>query len=387
MRIAINGVGVGGPTLAYWLRHFGHEPVLFEKAPELRTGGYVIDFWGLGYEIAERMGVLPELRERGYRMERLSVVDEHGRETAAMPLAPLRDELEGRFVSLARGDLAATLYRACEGIPTHFATSVVGLDHDGDGVSATLSNGTRERFDLVIGADGLHSQVRRIVFGPESTFERHLGCHVAAFRIRDYPHRDELVYVSHTVPTRHVSRIALRGGETLVLLVFRSELLDDGPEQDAKATLRRVFGELAWEVPEILDCMDHEDVYFDRVSQIRMDGWTRGRVALVGDAAACVSLLGGEGTGLAMIEAHFLAGELHRAQGDHQLAFREYEAKLRPFLEEKQASALRMLDFFAPKTSLRLTIRDLSIHAMAIPFLANAILGSTVRDDLELPSY
>ena len=141
MRVAINGIGVAGPTLAYWLRRSGHEPVLFEKAPALRTGGYLIDFWGLGYEIAERMGLVPRLREHCYSMERMRMVDADGREEAILDLAPMRELLEGRFISLARADLAAALFGACEGIPAHFGVCVTAIEQDGDGVIATLSDG------------------------------------------------------------------------------------------------------------------------------------------------------------------------------------------------------------------------------------------------------
>jgi 2-polyprenyl-6-methoxyphenol hydroxylase-like FAD-dependent oxidoreductase len=172
MRIAINGTGVAGPTLAYWLRRFGHEPTLFEKAPELRTGGYVIDFWGLGFEIADRMGVVPALLERCYKMERLRMVDANGHEVAGMDVTPMRQQLHGRFISLARADLAAALFEVCHGIPAQFGVSIAGVQQDHEGVTATLSNGRQERFDLVVGADGLHSHVRELTFGPEVQFER-----------------------------------------------------------------------------------------------------------------------------------------------------------------------------------------------------------------------
>ena len=134
MRVAINGIGVAGPTLAYWLRESGHEPVLFEHAPSLRTGGYLIDFWGLGYEIADRMGLVPTLRERCYEMARVLMVDRDGRERAAMDVGRMRERLQGRFISVARGDLAAALFRACDGIPAHFGVSVEAMEQDGEGV-------------------------------------------------------------------------------------------------------------------------------------------------------------------------------------------------------------------------------------------------------------
>jgi 2-polyprenyl-6-methoxyphenol hydroxylase-like FAD-dependent oxidoreductase len=388
MRIAINGTGVAGPTLAYWLRRFGHEPVLFEKASELRSGGYVIDFWGLGFDIADRMGLVPTLLDRGYKMERLSIVDARGHEITEMDVTSIRTRLNGRFVSIARADLAAALFEACNGIPSHFGVSIAGLKQDRDGVTATLSNGQQDRFDLVVGADGLHSQVRALTFGPEVRFETSLGCHVAAFRLRGYPRRDELTYVSRTVPMRQVARVALRDDQTLVLLICRSELIDgDPPREQQKAALRRAFGVMKWEVPDILNRMDVvDDVYFDRVSQIHLPQWSAGRVALIGDAAACASLLAGEGTGLAMIEAYVLAGELHRAGGHIDRALAAFEAQLRSFVTTKQRVALRLRSFFAPRTALALRVRNIAVRSLSIPLVANRFIGS-LRDDLELPNY
>jgi 2-polyprenyl-6-methoxyphenol hydroxylase-like FAD-dependent oxidoreductase len=389
MRVAINGIGVAGPTLAYWLRRSGHEPVLFEKAPALRTGGYLIDFWGLGYEIAERMGLIADLRERGYLMQRMRMVDGHGREEASLDVAPMRELLHDRFISIARADLAAAIFGACDGIPAHFGMSTRGIAQDRDGVTATLSDGRQERFDLVIGADGLHSQVRELVFGPEAQFEQPLDCYVAAFRLSGYPRRDELTYVSHTVRQRQVGRVALRNDETLVLLICRAELIGgDPPPGQQKAALRRAFGDMRWEVPDLLDAMEEVDeLYFDRASQIHLPRWTAGRVGLLGDAAACPSLLAGEGTGLAMMEAYVLAGELHRAGGDIARAFAAYEARLRAFVTAKQRAALRLRGFFVPRTALALKVRSLAVHALAVPLFTKRLLGRTLRDDLELPEY
>jgi 2-polyprenyl-6-methoxyphenol hydroxylase-like FAD-dependent oxidoreductase len=389
VRVAINGAGVAGPTLAYWLRRSGHEPVLFERAPRPRTGGYLIDFWGLGYEIAERMGLVRTLRERCYLMERLRMVDGDGREEAALDLAPMRELLEERFISLARADLAAALLGACDGVPARFGVGVTAVEQGGDGVIVTLSDGGEERFDLVVGADGLHSRVRELVFGPEAQFERSLGCYVAAFRIPGYPRRDELTYVSHTVPRRHVARVALRGGETLVLLVCRAELIDgDPPPERQKGALRQAFGGLRWEVPDILDGMDEAgDLYFDRVSQIHLPRWSSGRVGVLGDAAACASFLAGEGAGLAMIEAYVLAGELHRAGGDLTRAFAAYEARLRPFVTAKQQAALRFRNFFVPATGRSLALRNMAVNALRFRFLAKRWLARSLHDDLELPEY
>lgn len=394
MKVAINGIGVAGPTLAYWLRQYGHQPVLFEKAPALRTGGYLIDFWGLGYEIAERMGVIARLLERSYRMERMRMVDADGHNIAGIDVEPLRAQADGRFISLARGDLVSALFGACGGVPAHFGVWITGLEPAQGGVRVALSNGRQEVFDVVVGADGVHSLVRELAFAQQTSFETLLGCHVAAFRLRGYPGRDELTYVSHTVTGRYVARVALRDNETLVLLVCRSELLveeatkEEATTEQQKAAVRRAFGGMGWEVPEILDRMDGiDELYFDRASQIHLPCWSSDRVALIGDAAACPSLLAGEGTGLAMIEAYVLAGELRQANGDYKRAFGAYESRLRQFVIAKQRAASRLRSFFAPRTAVSLWVRNVAARAMSVPFLAKRLAGRALRDDLELPQY
>jgi len=390
MRVAINGTGIAGPTLAYWLRRAGHDPVLFERAPAFRTGGYLIDFWGLGYDIAERMGVLPTLHERGYVMKGMRMVDRLGREEAHMDFAPLYESQRGRFISVARADLAHALAGACEGIPIHFGVSISGISQDGDSSIVTLSNGRQDRFDLIVGADGLHSQVRALVFGPEAQFERFLDCHVAAFRIRGYAHRDELTFVSHTVRGRQAARVSLRDDETLVMLVCRAELV--GAEHrwhdDPRPALRRAFGDMGWEVPALLDAMDAaDDVYFDRVSQIHLPHWSANRVALVGDAAACPSLLAGEGTGLGMLEAYVMAGELRRARGDCAQALGAYESRLQTFVSRKQKGALFFRGFFAPQTTLGLMVRSLGVHVFALPVFGKRFWARSLHDDFRIPEY
>lgn len=187
-----------------------------------RRGGYIIDFWGLGYELAERMGIAAELRERGYFIERLRMVDAEGRRRATIDVAPLRQRLGERFVSVARADVSGALFRACAGVEAHFGVAIEDVRQDAGSALVRLSDGRADRFDLVVGADGLHSRVRTILFGADGRVEVPIGCHVAAARLPDYPHRDELTYVSHTVPGRQVARVSMRGGETLVLFICRS---------------------------------------------------------------------------------------------------------------------------------------------------------------------
>jgi 2-polyprenyl-6-methoxyphenol hydroxylase-like FAD-dependent oxidoreductase len=392
MRIIINGAGIAGPTLAYWLQGSGHDVSLIEQSPQLRRGGYVIDFWGVGYDIAEKMGLLPRIRELGYQVRELRFVNRHGCTSGGFSVDVLGRMTKGRFTSLQRSDLAATIHRALDGkVETIFGDSVAGIKDEGNRVRISFDHAAPREADLIIGADGLHSRVRRLAFGPEAGREVSLGYHVAAFEVEGYRPRDELVYVSHGVPGRQISRFSMRDDKTLFLFVFRDEYLtteSPSSEHERKSVLTRVFADVGWECPRILAAMENVgDVYFDRVGQIRMDRWAQGRTALIGDASACVSLLAGEGTGLAMAEAYVLAGELRDCGGDHAAAFARYEERMMPFLKRKQASAAQFASSFAPKSALGITVRNLVTRLFRIPFVADLFIGRGLRDDLKLPDY
>jgi len=390
MRVAINGCGVAGPTLAWWLRHYGHEPVLLERATSPRTGGYLIDFWGTGYDVAERMGLLPALKQRAYKMQRLRSVNAHGWPTSTIDATVFDEITDGRYFSIARSELSAEILKSCAGIEMRFGTGIVGIEDRGTQLETALADGSRERFDLVIGADGLHSKVRSIAFGPQSAFERRLGFHVAAFTLGGYQPRDELAAVSHTVPGRYLARVSLRENRTMFLMVFADSFLgsDAADAGEIRERLRDVYRNTGWESAAILSRIgEADDLYMDRASQIRMPHWTRNRVALVGDAASAPSLLAGEGTSLAMTQARVLAGELARADGDVAAAFGGYEAQLKQFLVSKQDAALRFTGYFAPQSWPGLVFRDVVSNIASVPLLAKWMFASTFRDNLELPDY
>ena len=360
MRVLIVGAGVAGPTLAYWLRRTGHDVTIVERAPRLREGGYLLDFWGAGFDVAERMGIVPQLMARGYHVREVREVSRSGQRVAAFDPRRMLDLAGGRFVSLARSDLARAIYETVESdVETVFGDTVLGLRDDGDRVRVEFEKAPSREFDFVIGADGLHSRVRTLAFGPEEGFARHVGVSVAAFDLEGYRPREELVAVSHTEAGAQTLRVALHDDATMICFMFRDAgvhdravPLDDlGAQQEFVRTRMRGIG---WEVPAMLERMpEARTFYLDRASQIRMPLWSRGRVALVGDAAACPSLLAGQGSALAMIEAYVLACELHAAEGDHARAFRAYEQRLMPFVRKKQNAALA-----SPRPSSRATERN-----------------------------
>jgi 2-polyprenyl-6-methoxyphenol hydroxylase-like FAD-dependent oxidoreductase len=392
MRIAIAGAGIAGPTLAYWLRRGGHEVLLVEAAPELRRGGYIIDFWGLGYDIAEKMGVLPQIRALGYQVREVRFVDARGRRRGGFSTDVLHRMTGGRFTSLRRSDVSSVIFGAVSSeIETIFGDSVTAVEPHGERVRLSFRHAPPREVDLLVGADGLHSQVRRVAFPPEAVDEVPLGYYVAACEVGGYQPRDELVYVSYSVPGRQVSRFSMRDDQTLFLFVFRDEYLAGAPPADdgeRRALLTRVFDGLGWECPQIIAAMGGaRELYFDRVSQIRLERWTDGRTALVGDAAACVSLLAGEGSGLAMAEAYVLAGELQRCGGNISEALAHYESRLMPFLRRKQQSAARFASSFVPRTARGIAFRSAVTRTMRVPLVAQLVIGTGLRDDITLPDY
>jgi 2-polyprenyl-6-methoxyphenol hydroxylase-like FAD-dependent oxidoreductase len=391
MNILIVGAGVAGPTLAYWLLRAGHTPTLVERAPELRRGGYLIDFWGAGFDVAEKMGIVPELTSKGYRIPEVRQVDDQGQRITSFDPDVFVRGTGGRYVSIARSDLASIVYGALNGrVETIFGEPVHALDDDGVRVRVTFSTGTTRDFDLVVGADGLHSQVRRLAFGPDDQFEKYLGLEVAAFDVDGYRARDDLAVVMHTGIGFQVTRMAMRDGVTMFLVTFRSDDdADDVPDdvEAQQAKLRSRLMSAGWETPAILESMARaRTFYFDRVSQIRMPRWSSGRTVLVGDAAACVSLLAGQGCALAMVEAYFLSAALARASGDHVEAFAQYERDLAPFVLSKQKAAVRLAAAFAPKNGFQLFARNSVMKMLGIPFVAELAMGKSLRDAIELPA-
>jgi 2-polyprenyl-6-methoxyphenol hydroxylase-like FAD-dependent oxidoreductase len=322
------------------------------------------------------MGLTADIDRIGYHMREMRIVGDRGERVAGFGTKVFRELTGGRFVTLGRSDPSRLLFQKMKGATeVMFGDEIVGLREQADHVEVKLKHAGERRFDLVIGADGLHSNIHRLVFGSQDRFEKRLGYVVAAFEVKGYRPRDQNVYVIYGEPGRMLGRFALHDDRTLFLFVFATDDIDPQTAMldltAQKAMLCEMFGGGRWECPRILGELDRtQELYFDRVSQIRMDSWSQGRIALVGDAAFCVSLMAGQGSALAMTAAYVLAGELAKAGGRHEDAFRAYGVLLRPYIAAKQKSAVHFASSFAPKTRWGLFLRNQAIKAFSTPGLA-----------------
>jgi 2-polyprenyl-6-methoxyphenol hydroxylase-like FAD-dependent oxidoreductase len=363
-----SGAGIAGPTLAYWLARHGFRPTVVERAAALRSSGSPVDVRGPAVDVAERMGVMPRVRQAGTDRTGMRFVNAAGRRVGRVNMRALQQAAGSREVELPRGDLASILYQASRNHAEFvFHDSIVALRQDEHGVSVTFDRAQPRRFDLVIGADGLHSAVRRLAFGPESDFAHHMGLYVATMRLEGLDGLDGLVergreVIMYNTPGRAVAIHPSRG-DALAFFAFQSPAVPGFDYRDPaqhKRLLAAAFQGGGWRVPELLKrAQAADDLYFDSVSQVRVSPWWHGRVALLGDAASCVSLFG-DGSSLAMAGAFTLAAELAASPGDHRLAFRRYEASHRTLVDPKQRNIARAASLLIPATRRGILARNLA---------------------------
>lgn len=359
--VLISGAGVGGPTAAYWLARHGFRVTVVERAQGLRSSGNPVDVRGSAVDVAERMGLLPRLREAATGTTGLSFVNASGRRIGRMDMRAVQQADE---VELPRGDLASILYEASRDHAEFlFDDSIASLDQDEHGVEVTFDRADPRRFDLVIGADGLHSTTRRLAFGAESGLARHMGLYVATTPLggRTGPGRDILM---HNTPGKAVAVSPTPSGD-LAFFLYRSPAepgFDYRDTEQHKRLLTSAFADVSWRVPDLLEHVrTAEDLYFDSVSQVRLPRWWNGRVALLGDAGSCVSLFG-DGSTLAMTGAFTLAEELASSPDDPQAAFRRYETMHRRLVEPKQRNVGQAAALLVPTTRLGILARNLATH-------------------------
>jgi len=391
--VLISGASIAGPVLAYWLDRYGFDVTVVERASAVRSGGYPIDIRGTALDVIERMGLLTAVQAAHIDSRTLTFMDANSRVIGTISPYDLTAN-ETRDVELPRGALTTLLYKLTSNsaVRYRFDDSIDTLDDDGTGVEVRCKSGERRRYDVVLGADGLHSNTRRLVFGPEEPFTRDLGY---TFNLFSLPNDLGLSHggIIYSEPGRTAVAYAVRDSpDVFALLAFKTEEPPSGTHLNVPEQIERtaqVFANGGWEVPRLVEALRRaDDLYFDTVSQIRMPRWSKGRVALVGDSAFAPSFLSGQGTSLAIAGAYVLAGEL-ASHEDPADAFASYERIARPFVEANQDLALQGGSSLLPRTQQELDARNGMIASLAngdAPKMGDSN-AQEVHNSLHLPDY
>ncbi|MGB8363787.1 MAG: FAD-dependent monooxygenase [Rhizomicrobium sp.] len=335
--VLISGASISGPALAWWLSRFGFVPTLVEQAPAPLKGGHAIDVRGVALDILRAMDLVDAVYDNRTRMKGVSMLDEAGKEVWRSEEMTISG---GRFdnddIEILRDDISRLLVgKLPEGTEIIYGDSVTSIDEGENGVTVTFEKGPARKFDLVVGADGLRSNIRKLVFGGDSRFLKPLGVALAPFSTPNTIGIEDWQLTYRTGKDSCMIYTARNNSELRVCFGFAAGLEDAVSDRARQmALVRQRCGHMGWEVPRLLDAMETApDFYLGLIAQVKMDRWTKGRVALVGDAGYCPSPFTGQGTSLALVGAYVLAHELAQTPDDHAAAFALYEAKIRPYVE------------------------------------------------------
>lgn len=378
-KILISGAGIAGLTLAYFLQKEGFQPIIIEKAATLRDGGHMIDFFSSGVSVAEKMGIVPELKEKDHSLETIQQYNSQNKKDFSIYVNAFRAKLNGKFFNFLRTDLIDILYHKIKDeVEIRFNTSISQINQQEDSVKVIFDNNEEESFDLLVGADGFYSNVRNLTYDKELVEKKYLGFYVAGFE-----HNEKSVAVKekefHTMlcPKLQLSTYQLNPQKKISLLVFESPKLGKINFKEKTTLIKKLFKNFAEPAQAIIqNISEDKKMFFDEVSQIKIkEKWYKNRVILVGDAAYCLTLLSGQGASMAMTGAYVLSQQLVQSKGEHTKAFLAYEKVLRPTIEKMQKKAVKNALTFLPTSPFKLWLRNL-----LLPFFFKKIfLGFIVK--------
>jgi 2-polyprenyl-6-methoxyphenol hydroxylase-like FAD-dependent oxidoreductase len=365
MRILIVGAGIAGLTLAYWLEKSGHEAIIVEKSATIRTTGYMLDFAGTGWDVADRMGLIPAIRQRALPSDSVIYKDANDKISAKIPVKAIlaSTDAEPKYAALNRRDLVLTLYEAVKDrVEICFGKSIKTIRQDASTVTAGFDDGTSDTYDLLVGCDGIHSHTRELVFGEEKQFAHYLGYQFALFEMPPLPHDLGHSYHMHVEPQSQLGVYPTADDNWLFFAAFAHENDSIPAPNQRVAALRKKLAHLKWYAPEILERLpDDAFVFWDNVTQIEMPRWYDNRVGLIGDAAHCPTLVSGQGASMAMAGAYFLADALTKTDS-YTEAFQMVAVRLRPHIEKIQKAARSFAPTFIPKSRLRIMLINLILR-------------------------
>jgi 2-polyprenyl-6-methoxyphenol hydroxylase-like FAD-dependent oxidoreductase len=390
--VLISGGGIAGPALAYWLVRAGYHPTVVERAAAPRPGGQTVDLRGAGRTVVERMGLLPAVRAVTVEERGVAYVDTAGRRLGEMSAEAFGGEGVIAEIEVMRGDLAQVLLDAADdGVEYLYDDAITAIEQDADGVTVRFQRAPQRRFGLVVGADGLHSGVRALAFGPEERFVRPLGCVLAFFTVPDRYGLDGWMRMYNAPGTMLALRPDRVPGRAKAMMAMRTPPAGVHRRDPAaqRALLGSTFAGAGWVADQLIaDLQDSTDLVVEELGQTRMEAWSSGRVILLGDAAWCPSPLSGLGTSTALVGAYVLAGELARAGGDLTAALAAYEDVMRPYIAQAQELPPGGVSGFVPKTRLEIAIRTQMIRWMSRWPLRNLMAAQFGKADaIELPDY
>lgn len=401
LRVLIAGAGIAGPALAFWLSRLGHSCTVVERHTTLRQGGQQIDLRKQGIEAVRRMGLLDEVRRHVVDEEGVQFVNSAGERQFFFPREEPGSKTQG-FSSefeIMRGDLCQLLYDATKNQTTYrFGIWVEDFENVGDVVNVTLSNGDTEEYDLLVGADGQSSRIRKSLLKDEGGDERclrHLGAVIAYFPVERTPY-DPDIATGYNAPghkfilTRwHTKEV----GQGYLMTMGDEEALYEALKKDPaaqKEALAKIFTGIGWQSERVLAAMKRaDDFYAAEMIQVRSKIWHKGRVVLLGDAGYTPSPMTGMGTSSAIVGAYVLAGELSRHKGDVSEALAAYDTTLRPWVEGVQKLNLRVLRIMYPKTKLGIRLVYF-VLGLVTKLRLNSLVQSMMMEDgdrWELPKY